>query len=546
MRRRPLVTFLVVLCVACGGGEKPAAPKPAASVPLPADDTPRDGGTLNRRLDIDINSLNPVIPGNRGDRYVTQYLFTPLLNIDRDLQPSPGLAKTWEVSADGLRYRFHLDERATFSDGTPVRASDVVYTIGKIVDPQTKASQLAGNFEQIDMANTRAIDEHTAEIAFKQPLASQLIKFIDLQVLPEHVYAKGKFLEDYNDRVVGSGPYTLVRRVPGKEVVIARRKDYWGTRPHIETIVFKVIEDHGTAFSALRRGEIDETLIASDTWARESKNPQLASTVDFQRFYTLNYNYIAWNNRDPLLADKRVRRALSMCVPIDQVINDLYHGTGRAMSGPFTPDEWAYNPNVPVVRHDVAAAKQLLAAAGWADHNGDGVVDKDGKPLRLELVVMTGSATAAQLAQLAQAELKKAGVQLEIALMDGTMAIQRILGGNFQSAYLSWDLDPDPDPYNLFHSSQMPPAGQNFVHYSNPEADRLIDTARRELDQAKRKQLYWRLHEVLAEDQPYTWVVQSSAKWGLNRRLHGVVASHGFGYFLWSPGELDWWLAPAR
>ncbi|HEX2120384.1 MAG TPA: peptide-binding protein, partial [Thermoanaerobaculia bacterium] len=95
----------------------------------------------------------------------------------------------------------------------------------------------------------------------------------------------------------------------------------------------------------------------------------------------------------------------------------------------------------------------------------------------------------------------------------------------------------------LFHSSQMPPRGQNFVHYSNPEADRLMDLARRELDQSKRKDLYWRLHEVLSADQPYTWVMQVSAKWGINKRVRGVETSRGYGLFLWYPGELGWWLA---
>jgi len=103
----------------------------------------------------------------------------------------------------------------------------------------------------------------------------------------------------------------------------------------------------------------------------------------------------------------------------------------------------------------------------------------------------------------------------------------------------------DPDPYALFHSSQFPPRGQNFAFYANPEADRLMDAARRELDQSKRKDLYWRLHEVLAEDQPYAWVVQASAKWGINKRVRGVDVSPGLGLFLWYPGELGWWIANA-
>jgi peptide/nickel transport system substrate-binding protein len=345
---------------------------------------------------------------------------------------------------------------------------------------------------------------------------------------------------------VGSGPYRLVRRVPGKEIVVERRSDYWGQRPHIQTVVLKVINEHGVAFNALRRGDIDETLIASDTWVREQNNPALTRTIDFQRFYTLNYNFVAWSNRHPILRDKRVRRALAMCIPVESVVNDLYHGTARAMSGPFTPDEWAFNPTVPVIRHDVEAARQLLATAGWLDHDGDGILDREGKKFRISIISITGSATGTQVVQMIQSELKKAGIALDIQPMEGAAAIQRILGGSFDSAYLSWDLDPDPDQYIAFHSSQAPPRGQNFVFYSNPVADRLMEQARREIDMSKRKDLYWKLHEVLADDQPYTWIVQVSAKWGVNKRVRGVTASRGLGYFLWYPGEFDWWIAPQR
>ena len=306
-----------------------------------------------------------------------------------------------------------------------------------------------------------------------------------------------------------------------------------------------MIDDQNVAYNALRRGEIDESLITSDIWARERTNPAVTREIDFRRFYTLNYNYVGWNNRHPLLRDKRVRRALSMCFPIEAVIRDLYHGTARAMTGPFTPDEWAFNPSVPAVRYDLDGAKKLFAEAGWTDTNADGTLDREGKPFRLELLIMSGG-TGRQLGQMLQAELAKIGVTLDIAMMDGASAIERIMNGNFQGAYLSWDLDPDPDPYPLFHSSQTYPRGQNFVGYSNKEVDRILEQARVEVDQAKRRDLYWRFHEILAEEQPYTWVIQSSAKWGINRRVHGVEASRGYGLFLWHPGELAWWIAPER
>jgi peptide/nickel transport system substrate-binding protein len=540
---RPLLALLVVLCVACQRTEQPIADTPKA--PVPIDDTrPQDGGTLLRRLDLDVVTLNPVSAASKYDRYVTNYLFTPLIYLDKNLQPIPGLADSWDISDDGLTYRFELNEKATFSDGTPVRASDVVFTLARIIDPASESVQTAGSFDTIDMTKTKAVDEHTVDVVFKQPLATQLVHFNDVLVVPEHVYSIGNFRNDWAARAVGSGPYKLVRRVPGKEVVIERRKDYWADRPHIQTIVFKLVADHGTAFNALKRGELDETTVPSDTWMRERNNPQVTRAIDFQRFYTLNYNYIAWNNRNPLLSDKRVRRAMSMCIPIDALIQDIYHGTARAMSGPFTPDEWAYNPTVQVIRYDPDGAKALLTAAGWSDHNADGVLDKDGKPFRFELLIMVGSATAKQIAQMIQAELKKIGVQVDIVTMDGAMAIQRILKGNYQAAYLAWELDSDPDPYALFHSSQTPGHGNNFVYYANPEADRLMEAARRELDLTRRKDLYWQLHQVLAEDQPYTWVIQVSAKWGLNKRLHNVQPSRGYGYYLWYPGELGWWIAP--
>jgi peptide/nickel transport system substrate-binding protein len=549
--RRPFLALLIVLNLACAPSERPSetASAPGAAGPV------EDGGTLVRRLDTDVATVNPILSMARQDRLVTTYVFTPLIQIDRDLQPVPALADSWEVSEDGLRYRFDLNEKATFSDGRPVRAQDVLFTLRKIVDPASEAVQMLGAFETLDLAQTRVIDDRAIEVVFRQALASQLIRFRDVLVLPEHIYSKGDFRRDFNDRAVGSGPYVLRPRTAAGDIVVERRRDYWGEKPHIDTVVFKIINDQATAYNALKRGDIDETMIGSDTWLRERSNPDLKRRIDFQRFYTLNYNFIAWNTRHRYLGDKRVRRALAMCIPIDAVIQDLYHGTARAMTGPFTPDEWAYNPTVPVIKYDPEGAKRLLASAGWRDTDADGLLDRDGKPFQFSLLIMSGSATGRQVAQMVQSEFRKIGVQLDISVMDGAMAIQRLIAGNYDAGYLSWDLDPDPDPHALFHSSQIPPRGQNLVWYSNPLADQLMDQARRELDQSKRKELYWQLHEVLAEDQPYTWICQVSVKWGVNRRVQNVVASRGYGYFGWTPGELGWWIprkhqgahaAPAR
>jgi len=491
---------------------------------------------------VDISTLNPVRAASGQDGLVHKFLYTPVVYLNRNLQPVPGLAKSWTISPDGLTYRFELNEKATFSDGTPVRASDVLFTLRKIVDPTVEAPQIASSFEQLDLARTHVINDHAIEVGFRQAWATQLVHFAEVLVLPEHAYSRGDFNGDFNDIAVGSGPYRLVKRERGKEIIVERRADYWRERPHIQIVVFKVIADHGTAWNALKLGEIDETILTSDTWLRERTNPALTPTIDFQRFYRLGYNFIAWNNRRPMFADKRVRRALAMCIPTDAIIRDVFHGTARAINGPFVPDEYAFNPSVRRIPFDLDEARKILAAAGWTDRDGDGVLERDGRKFAFEMLIMPGNAVTNQFAQIVQAEMKKIGVQMEILAVDGSTITQRTRAGNFDSTYLTWQLDADPDPFSVFHSSQFPPHGQNFVFYANPEADRLIESARTELDPEKRKALYWRLHELLADDQPYAWIVQVAMKWGIRKRVGGVNSSPAYGLFQWYPGEFDWFV----
>jgi peptide/nickel transport system substrate-binding protein len=532
----------LLLCLACLRKEKPAqTATPGRPAAVADDGTPQEGGTLIRRLESDVVTLNPTITTSSYDRQVDDYLFTPIVYVDQQLQPIPGLADSWEILEGGRLYRFELNQKATFSDGTPVKASDVIFTLKKIFDPTSEALQIIGAFEYLDFSRTRAVDDDTVEIAFKQPLAAQLIRFHDVLVLPEHVYSKGNFREDFNSTAVGSGPYRLVKREPGKEIIVERREDYWREKPPLQRVIFKVITDNGTAWNALRHGDVDETRLTSDVWLRERQNPQHTKTIEFRNFYTMSYNFIAWNMRTPNLTDKRVRLALSMCIPTHSVINDLYHGTARAMSGPFTPDTFAYNPTVPVIRYDLTGAKRLLTNAGWLDSNGDGLADKNGKPLKIELILMAGNAATLQFGQMIQGEMKKIGVQIDLTVLDFSSAIQRIMKGDYEAAYFGYDLDNDPDPFNILHSSQSPPRGQNFAYYANPEIDRIIVQARSEMDRSKRKDLYWRLHEIVAADQPYTFTVQVSSKWALNKRVRGAEVS-GYGLYRWFPGPLAWWI----
>lgn len=538
MRRSSLAAALLV-ALACAPSEPPA---PARTDVAAESEQPREGGRVVRRFASDINTLNFVRHTTSFEKNVLSYIHTPLVELNQELQVVPGLARSWTVTPDGLIWTFELNPEATFSDGEKVTAADVVFTLRKIVDPDSGSAQYASLFDSLDLDQTRALDEDTVRVVFRTAKAEQLLSF-NIAILPEHFYSKGDFESDFDRTILGSGPYVLTQMQPGRSILLTRRDDYWAEKPWITEVQFQIIPDDAMAWNAIRRGEIDETRMHSDQWISAREDPSVMNEVDLRRFYMLSYNFIPWNTRDPVLADARVRRALAMCFDRSSVITNLFHGTARVITGPYTPDQWAYNADVPAIRFDPVAARELLHSAGWTDGNSDGFLDRGGQPLEIELLLASGNATSAAQGQVFQAGLAEAGVRARLTTLDPPVLFERILGGKFQGAFLAWDLDLDPDLYALFHSSQIPPHGSNFVGYSNPEVDRLIEAGRTTLDRQKRQAIYRQLHAELAEDQPYLWLVQVSTKWGVRRRVRNVEEAPGLGLYLWYPGPLQWWLA---
>jgi peptide/nickel transport system substrate-binding protein len=539
-RIRTATLFLAVLAATtltgCRSREHAQLP------PAPVSSTPEDGGTVVRRLDSDVATLNPIFVSTAYEKQVLSYLFDALVEIDQEANVAPGAARAWKISPDGKTYTFELDPNSTFSDGTPVTASDVLFTLDKI---HTDSAQLSGALEGIDPEKTIALDPSTVQVTFKEVHAGQLLAF-NFAILPRHVYEKGDFKKDHTWTVVGNGPYVLQKRTAGQEILLSRRSDYKGQKPYLQYVLFKVISEPAVALNALKRDDIDEMEMSTEQWRQSSADKALTERVDLRRYYRLGYSFIPWNTRDPLLSDPRVRRALAACLDRKSIINHIYYGTARVITGPFTPDQWAYSPSVAPIEFDPDAARRKLVSLGWLDTDHDGILDHNGRKFEFEMLIpVAGKATADQ-AQVFQDGLKRAGVKLDLVPLDNTQFITRVSEGKFQSAILAWDLDLDPDVFSTFHSSQVPPHGQNFVWYSNPEIDQLIVKGRETLDQKQRTDIYHRIHEILAADQPYTWIVQESTKWGINRRVQNVTEGRALGPFYWDPGPRNWWIPVAQ
>jgi peptide/nickel transport system substrate-binding protein len=530
--RRTLAALILALSIACTR-ETPAPVAPAKS-PAPA--APRDGGRLLLRLEGPLTTLNYLLHTTEDERQVLSFLYEPLVAFDQNLTPVPATAKSWEVLDGGRTYVFHLDERATWSDGQPVRASDVVFTLRSVLDQDSM--QYASSFELLDREQTKAVDERTVRVAFKEARAGQLLSF-NIGILPEHVYGKGNFKK--NNAVIGNGAYVLTQR-SGHGALLQRREDFWRrTKPRIQSILFRTIASDDVAWKALLRGDVDVSRVTNDVWFRSKDDPAVTAKLAFLNIYRLSYNAIAWNLADPLLADARVRRALAMSFDRQSIIDRLYHGQARAVTGPFTPDQTANNAEISPIDFNPAAAAALLSSAGWRDTDADGILDREGKPFQLALLVTAGSRTSSDQAQVFQEALRRIGVHLDVRPVEEAGFYDLVLKHNYQAAFLSWVNEPDPDPYGLFHSSQIA-EGMNVIGYKSEEADQLMAEARSELDPARRTDLYHQLHEVLARDQPYLWTVQVAEKWAVNKRVQNVSAARALGLFHWQPGPRAWWL----
>jgi peptide/nickel transport system substrate-binding protein len=542
--RRVAVALLLALAFAACRRETPQPPPPAATTTRAASG-PRDGGRVVRRILNDVETLNYVLQSLEEERQVLAYLYDPLIDFDQKLEPIPATVARWEVLDSGKTYVLHLDPRATFSDGTPVLASDVVFTLHKILDEES--IQFSSWFENLDRLKTIATDDHSLRVVFTKARAGQLLAF-NVAVMPEHVYGKGDFKK--NAKVIGNGPYVLKGRDRNRGILLERRADYWREKPHIQSVLFRPIADDAVALKALQRGDVDVSYLSNDQWFRIKDDAAIKARIDFRTVWLSSYNCILWNLSDPLFSDVRVRRALAMAFDRQSVIDKLYYGQARPVTGPFTPDSWAADPSVLPIDYNPQGAAALLSSAGWRDTDADGVLDRPGdkgpQKFAFTLLIPTGSKTTTDQAQVYQASLGALGVQMEVRPLDGSAYFEQMTKRNYQAAFTAWVNEPDPDPYGLFHSSQMPPNGFNVVGYVNAEADALMERARTELDPARRVDLYHELHQILARDQPYLFMVQVASKWAVNRRVHDVTAANGYGLFLWSPGPNAWWLEEAK
>jgi peptide/nickel transport system substrate-binding protein len=526
----------LVLAACSNGGEGEMAAIGTHSTP----ETPVPGGTLIRHLSSECKTLNWVLYNTTPELYVLRYLYDYLLDYDKDLEIIPVLAESYEVSKDNLQITVRLRPNLTWHDGHPITSEDIKFTYDRIVDPAVPAVNKEGWFNRLK--DVEIVDDLTVVFVWSEQYAPALHAIARFAPIPKHIYGKGDFMSNPANRApIGSGAFKFEEWKSGQMITLVRNDDYYRENAYLDRIIFRSISDNSAAFSALRAGEIDEMAVRQAQWETQTGDKEFEAMFNKQVHYVPQYNYLAWNCRSEWFKDRRVRKAMSLLFDRPTLNDKLYSGYARLVSGPFYVNSWAYDQSIEPLPFDRRAAAQLLEEAGWIDNDTDGVRERNGIDFEFEFYVPSGSTIAMEFATLLQESCKKVGIVVKIRQLERATYFDKVFKGEYTAAAQAWRLDHDPDIYDTFHTSQVPPFGLNHAFYSNLAVDSLLELGRREFDREKRQKIYHEVHRLIHEDQPYTFVNSVPEKRPINKRIGNVTLSPD-GPFKFYPGAIYWYI----
>lgn len=518
---------------------RPTKQKPI-STDLPMDEYPGDEGDwLIWCLRSEPRTLNPIsVEADIYSSYVTLgNVFERLLEYDLDeVKLKPWLAESYEISDDGLEMIIRLRDDIHFSDGVTITTDDIMFSYETIMNPGVDAAKrrnLYSNFKHIEKINDR-----TVKFVFNEPCWKSLEDAGFFEVLPKHIYQFSDPAEfnKHRSNPVGSGPYIFEKWEIGSEIVLRRNENYWGHKPKLEKIVYRFITNDVAALQALRAHEVDLLIPTPEQFLQLSNDKKFSKDFQSLSYWSpgVPFYFIAWNQATPYFNDRRVRLAMTHIVNRDGIVEHLLKGNAKVTTGPFYIYGRQNDPNIKPRPYDLERAKQLLDKAGWRDNDGDGIRDKAGTLLRFKFFYPTGSLLYEQIAKLFKDDAAKVGVDVIADPYEWSTFFERVNNRQFEAAIMGRGGAVETDPYGFFHSSQIFGHGNNFVGFSNPEVDAIIEEARHTMDEENRYALYHRFHRLIHKEQPYTFLFTRAAFRFFDRRFQNItVHKLGLNKYQW-------------
>jgi peptide/nickel transport system substrate-binding protein len=463
-----------------------------------------DPNVLVMVIESSPTNLDPRVGIDAQSQRISELIFDDLLTRDAHLNLKPALAETWETP-DPITYIFHLRHDVRFSDGRPLTSRDVKWTFDSLLQGKIRSTK-AGAYRSVQ--SVEAPDDFTITFHLKEPFSTFLwnVSGSAMGVVP---YGSGA---EMSSHPIGSGPFRFVSAQLDKDVVLARNEKYWGEPAQVEGVRFNVVPDATTRALELRKGSADlaSNAITTDTLLALEREPNLA----IFRVPGTVLSYIAFNLRDPILSDVRVRQALAYTIDRRPMLEYLMRGFARPADSLLPPESWAYAPGM-LYSHDPARARQLLDQVGYPEKNA----------VRFHLTMKTSTEESTRLlAAVLQQQLREVGIILDIRTFEFATFLSDVMRGEFQMYSLRWvggNESPEIFEY-VFDSGKFPPRGANRSFFNNPKVDALIANARRESNEEQRKQDYAGIQAIVAEQEPYVNLWYYDTVVVANRRVGNI------------------------
>jgi peptide/nickel transport system substrate-binding protein len=502
-----------------------------------------------------VKNITPYISGDIYASRIEGYVLETLITVDPvTLEYKPWIAKSWDVSDDGLTITYHLRDDVVFSDGEPLDANDVVFTYEWVMNPEVDAPRTRSYFEKFE--SVTALDDHTVRFVYREPYFQALtVTGMYLTILPEH-WVKQFTADQYNSTpglLFGSGPYKLAEDPrewqPGRgQIELVRNENYWGPRPAMDKVIWREIQEYNAQIAVFRNQKIDRIAIRANNYRDLSADEQMR---DIGRLYeyeyvSSGYSYIGWNQkkngRDTPFANKKVRQAMTMLVDRASMASGIYDNLVSVASGPFHPLGWQANPDIDPWAFDPKRAEELLDEAGYKKDANGVRRSPSGEALSFEFIYSTGSIESNDMAQTIKSAMGQAGIEVKTNPMDWPAMQQKLDDRSFDAIMLGWGGSISSDLYQMFHSDQIIDGGNNYVSHENEALDKAIELARSTVDQAKCEELWREVHAMLHEQQPYTFMFNRKSVIYMNKRLRNVeITSIGpnFAWEYYVPGPMQ-------
>lgn len=480
-----------------------------------ADDTPKKGGTLKFGRITDIFSFEPVMPSDNMSIWAKLLIFQLLVRSDpTGTKVVPDLAESWEASPDKMTYTFHLRKNAMFSDGTPVKASDVKFSINRVIT--TQGSWSASMFPKMDIGTP---DDNTVVFKLKQPWGPFVedISVHSACVVPEAYYKKVGD-KAFGEKPIGSGPFQLTEWTKGDRIVLQRNPHFWDpNRPYLDEVQLIIVADDNIRMLKAQTGELD---IATDVPYNQIEKLGTMPNLTVQLFTYERIDFVQFNEKLPKFQDVKVRQAMNLAVDKEGIIKSVLFGHGEVPST-FLPKMLYADLQTKPYGYDVQKAKQLMSESSFP------------QGFKSRLSVVSGDTIGQQVAIIVKAQLAEIGIDVQIEQLENVTQYGQLATGEYEMAegYFTQDII-DPSESIAYAGAGDEGSNAIWTFYDNKTVDKLASEGLSETDPAKRGEIYLKMQQQIFEDAPYLWLYWSPARVLLAKNVHGFKVLPTGNYWL--------------